>query len=190
MDIERKRLVMGILLIFFMISSVFGVLFFGFNQGTTNLNYNDFKFKQIQGQWGTTLNKQKILFEYHPIDVESLIIDTPTKSIITNSKMIYLTSDFNDTDKESIAQSSFQLTQRFNEQNVFVVNAFTQETQYNTPIITCENASNTIPVLFFQSAENTSITNINNCIILEASTQYAFGRLRDRILYMLYGVIE
>ena len=189
MDDSKKRLVMGVLLIFFMISSVFGVLFFGFNEGSTSLRYGDYNFKSVQNQWGVKIGKKKLLFEYHPSDVDNLNLSEETKNRLLSSRMIYITSDFNDTTKQAIAQAAFQLTDHLIEKNIIVVNAFTESTSYNTPIITCENATEFLPVLYFETHNITQIETINNCLMLRGESQFDFGRLRDRLLYAIYEII-
>ena len=61
--------------------------------------------------------------------------------------------------------------------------------EYDLPILTCTNATLKTPVIIFNMSDNTSIVEIDNCIYLNARGR-EFLRLRDRLLYSYYGVIE
>jgi hypothetical protein len=56
-------------------------------------------------------------------------------------------------------------------------------------VLSCANATLQTPVLLFNVSDNTSIIDINNCIYLNARGT-EFLRLRDRVLYSYYGVIN
>jgi len=64
--------------------------------------------------------------------------------------------------------------------------------EYDLPVITCANATLKTPVIIFNvsdRATSPSIIDVNNCIYLNARGG-DFLRLRDRLLYSYYGVIQ
>ncbi len=189
MAIDRKKLVVGIILAFVMISSAFGVIFYGFNQGTSSMRYGDYNFKRYREQWSIKLNGEQLLFNYHPLDVENINVSSEADSMISNARMIYFTSDFNSTLREAIANTAFQLNSRLAKKGIYTVNAFIQETPYNTIIIRCENATASVPVVLMQYSNSTSVYNEGFCIIFEADSYAGFDRITDRVLYAVYDVI-
>ena len=67
---------------------------------------------------------------------------------------------------------------------------FTTENEYNIPVITCADATPTVPVLYFQRTNETKVYREGSCIILEAATDFDLLRLKDRILYGIFGVMK
>jgi hypothetical protein len=61
--------------------------------------------------------------------------------------------------------------------------------EYDLPILTCANSTLKTPVIVLNVSDSTSIVEENNCIYLNARGT-EFLRLRDRLLYSYYGVIE
>jgi hypothetical protein len=187
---ERKKLIMGLVLVFFMISSVFGVLFFGFNTGGGEArDYGEYTFKPNQNQWQVKIDGEKKLFYYHPLDIQHIEVPDDVESSLLNAKMMYFTSDVNSEAKGAIASSIFILSQTLNGRSIFPVTAFTTENSFNVPIITCENSTSSIPVVLMQPANSTTISREGNCIIIEGSDVYSFEQITERLLYMYYGVI-
>ncbi len=190
MAIDRKKFIMGFLLAFFMITSVFGVVFFGFSSGESSVKYGTYTFKRFRDQWAVKINDKKLLFAYHPLDVEYINISDDAKQKLLNAKMLYLTSDFNSTTKEAIAQFNFQIIPILTEKRIFAVPGFLQKTPYDFPVFDCRNATDLVPVMVLQYGDTTSINNEGNCLTAQGDSYDAFDRLRDRIIYLLYGVMK
>ena len=92
MDEDRRKLIMGIILVFFMVSSVFGVFVFGFHDGTssTSQRYNGHKFTIFQNQWKVELNGEDKLFDYYPEDVDYIPVDPAVSSPLIWIQMLLL----------------------------------------------------------------------------------------------------
>ncbi|MEK6948680.1 MAG: hypothetical protein AABX34_00555, partial [Nanoarchaeota archaeon] len=73
--------------------------------------------------------------------------------------------------------------------NIFVRNGFTAE-QQNFPIITCNQSTNFVPVIYFKSSNATKVYLDNNCITAEALTQADVIRVKDRLVYGILGIIK
>ena len=60
---------------------------------------------------------------------------------------------------------------------------------YNYPIITCDNATEFIPVIYLKKGEETQIYTEGNCIIAEAAFEQAFIALKDKLMYTILGIL-
>jgi hypothetical protein len=175
-----------------MVGSVFGVIFFGFGpgSGTGSVKYNDFKFINKGSFWSTIVDGREALFTYFPDDVKSITVDGSIIGVLKNKLEVDVTSDFNDTFAQEISLAGYNLGITLNNFNVFVRQGFTAENDYNFPIITCEDANNFVPVIYFKSANETNVHLKDNCVIADALRQDDVERIKDRLVYGMLGVIE
>ena len=193
MDEDKKKLVLGVIMVFFMVSSVFGVLFFGFHDNTGGginaQQYNGLKFTTYQNQWKVEIDGEDKLFYYYPQDIDYIDVDDSVVGTFQNAKMVYFTSDAESALKGPIAQSIFYFADDLGGENVHVVTAFTDENEFSLPVITCADATETVPVVMYTTGNKTGVSSIGSCIVLEGDSDVSFGRLTERILYGYYGVI-
>ncbi len=178
---------MGIL----MIGSIFGVVFFGFGSSasTTSMDYKDFKLTNKGNFWSTIVDGREALFTYFPEDVESVIVDGSIITRLKDKLEIDVTSDFNDTFAEQISLVGYNMGITLNNFNIFVRQGFTAENDYNYPVITCEDSTSFVPVIYFKNSNETKVYFEDDCIIAEASTQSDVERIKDRLVYGIFGVI-
>ena len=190
-DGEKGKKFLVYLIGFIMVFSVFGVIFFGFGDGgATSLRYNDFKFTSKGSFWSTTVNEREALFTYFPSDVESINVSNDLLNRLRNILEIDATSKFNDTFAKQISLAEYNMGLTLNNFNVFVRQGFTTESQYNFPVITCEDSTPFVPVIYFKSSNETKVYLENNCIIAEALRQDDVERIKDRLVYGILGIIE
>lgn len=176
----------GIIMVF----SAFGVIFFGFSAGSGgNVKYNGLKFIDKGNFWSVNINGREALFTYLPDEATSINIESLAVDRLKNVVQIDTTSEFNDTLAEPIALAQFQMGTALFNFNIFVRNGFTAE-QQNFPIITCNQSTNFVPVIYFKSSNATNVYLDNNCIIAEALTQIDVIRVKDRLVYGILGIIE
>ena len=173
-----------------MVLSVFGVVFFGYGGGVNSVNEKGLKFVDNGNYWTTNVNGREALFTYLPSQVESIPISYDIINRFKNVIEIDVTSDFNDTFAEEIALAQFQIGVTLNNFNVFVRNGFTSENPSNFDIITCEDSTNLVPVIYFKSSNETKVYVENNCIIAEALSENDVLGVKDRLVYWVLGVIE
>jgi DNA/RNA endonuclease YhcR with UshA esterase domain len=138
------------------------------------------------------LNNKKIGFIHHPEEVDFINVSSDIMVQLKNIKMIYFTSDPVNPFKAEIAQVEYQLGRVMDEEfNIYAIAGFTDDTIFPNQLkITCENATQTTPVILFEEANQTIIDRRDGCIIAGSESGENFGRIRDRILYGMYGVIE
>jgi len=188
---EKGKKTLVYLIGFIMISSVFGVIFFGYNtDGTTTAKYNGFKFINKGGFLSTNVNGREVLFSYFPSDVELIPIDSETINRLKDKLEVDVTSEFNDTLSEAIALAQFQMGITLNNFNAFVRNGFTSENPSNFQIITCRDSTDFVPVIYFRSSNETRIYLKNDCIIAEAASDVDVIRIKDRLVYGILGIIK
>jgi|SRR3989338_4913743 len=189
--VEKRKKFLVYFIGFIMVFSVFGVIFFGFGDGgTTSLRYNDFKFANKGSSWSTMINEKEALFTYFPSDVGGINVSNDVINRLKNILEIDVTSGFNDTFAKQISLAEYNMGLTLDNFNVFVRQGFTAESQYNFPVITCEDATPFVPVIYFKKSNETKVYLEDNCIIAEALRQDDVERIKDRLVYGILGIIE
>ena len=187
---DKTKKVMVYFIGFIMISSVFGVIFFGFGGGGASVRYNSFKFFNRGDSWSTNIDGRDAMFTYLPSEIEAIPLDGNTASRLKNTLQIDITSDINDTFAEGIALAEYQMGITLSNFNVFTRNGFTNQTKYNAPVITCNNATDFVPVIYFKKGNATKIYIRDKCVIAEAGNHADVIRIKDRLVYGILGVIK
>ena len=186
-DIGKKIIVyfIGITMIF----SVFGVIFFGFGAGSSGtIKYNGLKFTDKVNFWSVNVNGREALFTYLPDELALINVENAAIEKLKNVVQIDATSQFNDTLAEPIALAQFQIGTTLSNFDIFVRNGFTAE-QQNFPVITCEDATQFVPTIYFKESNITDVHMENNCIIAEAANAADVIRLKDKLVYGILGII-
>ena len=186
-NIGKKMIVyfIGITMVF----SVFGVIFFGFGAGSSGtVKYNGFKFVDKGNFWSVNVNGREALFTYLPDEAASINVESSAVDRLKNVVQIDTTSEFNDTLAEPIALAQFQMGTTLFNFNIFVRSGFTSEYP-NFPTITCKDATQFVPVIYFKESNATNVHIENNCIIAEAANAADAIRLKDRLVYGILGII-
>ena len=175
---------------FIMISSVFGIIFYGFSSGGASAEYNGFKFFNRGDFWSANIDGREAMFTYFPSEIEGIPADDNAVSRLKNTLQIDITSDINGTFAEGIALAEYQMGITLSNFDVFTRNGFTNQTKYNAPVITCNNATNFVPVVYFTKGNATRIYMQGNCVIAEAANNADVIRLKDRLVYGILGIIK
>ena len=176
-----------IFIAFIMISSVIGFLYSG---ETDTFKYKDLKFKRTQTEWYTTINDQKLTFNYFPSEVEQIELSEEITTILLNKPEIDTTSDLNDTFSEEIALAQYNFALTSSNLNIYIRRGFTTNNTFNLPIITCEDSTFAVPIIHFKQSNQTKISMNNSCIIAEARNNIDILRTKDRLLYSILGIIR
>lgn len=188
--VEKRKRYMVYLMGIVMVGSLFGVVFFGFgNSGATSMKYNDFKFVNRGSFWSAIIDNREAMFTYLPSDVDVISVSNNAINRLKNKVQIDMTSDFNDTSAESIALAQYQIGITLNNFDVFVRSGFTSE-QQNFPVITCDDSSNFVPVIYFKSSNETGVYLDNDCVIAEASNPADIIMIKDRLVYGILEIIK
>lgn len=185
-----QKVIIGGVIAFLMVFSILG-FFSRSNNTSKKLTYNGFKFTLNQNGLFLVQGKTVFSFKYFPTTLENMTYDRNIDSLLQNAKMIYITSDNNDTFVQQIGQVKYLFASQITKMNRFVQNSYTSKVDgLNLPEITCLNATQTTPVIYFLSSNQTTINLEKNCIIIKATDENNFFMPVDRMLYGFLGVIK
>ncbi len=184
----NKKLIMPLFIVFIMVMSVFG---FMWGSSRKKMEYNGFKFIQLEnGGFMLKIDNSKVIFNYYPSELEWLNTTKGIKDLF-NTPMVYVTYDPNSTHAETIAQIHFNIAQLLDEtKGIYVQNAFTSETEHDIPVITCKNATLSVPVVKIEKANTTEITLEDWCVVVKAKDKQEMFGAYERLLYSILGVME
>ncbi len=176
---------MGYFIMALMILSLAG--FVSFHDSGEIENINGFEFTQESHYWKSKINGKQMFFNYLPNQVNDINI---SNNVLFNANAFQFTYDPDDENVQDIAVTQFNMIQNLREgKNVFVSTGMSSQNEFELPIITCNETSTQMPVVYFKSANYTRISEENGCILVEGANSYDFLRLKDRFLYAVYNVI-
>ncbi|MBU1201657.1 MAG: hypothetical protein KJ583_07010 [Nanoarchaeota archaeon] len=183
---RRKKFYIGAILVFLMIISMLGILLG--NDGGAQFEYNKFKFEVENNLLVTKINGEKKTFRFLPQELLSIKTPADLKQTLKEPMMV-LTFDpgvgvqnliYLDLIRKDFSDSF----------DSFVQSGITNQSElYNMPLVNCDNATQSIPVIYFNLSNETSITKDDYCTVFNGQT-IEFLKLRDLTLYIYYGVIN
>ncbi len=180
---SRGAIYVAVFIAAIMVTSVLGFIFGERDQESMTYKNHDFYKKNLK--WVTKINGKDAAFDYFPSEVESINLSENAKNKILNSRMVYVTYDPNQTN-DAVGFAQFDLNQKLMLINVYVANGMTKNNKYGIQIITCENATQFVPVVVLEPSTKNVIKEEGNCLILDGDPL----KLKDRLLYGVFGVIE
>jgi hypothetical protein len=179
---SKGAMYVAIFIAVIMITSVLGYIFGDGSQESMTYGKHDFYKKNLK--WVTKINGNEVAFDAFPAEVELINLSENAKNKILDSKMIYVTYNPNQTNEE-LGFAQFDLNQKLMLINIYVSNGMTAENKYGISVITCENATQFVPVIVLEYSSNNIIKEEGSCIILDGDPIL----LKDRLLYSVFGVI-
>ena len=187
---KRKQLIIVVFMSVIMVFSVFGIIFYGFNP-ESKLKYKKFNFNRKDYGWSILINKKETVFDYFPTEVTDIKIEENVIDRISNSLEIDATYDTNVSYADDIATAQYSMQEIIGSHfNIYIRLGVTTDDIYNFPIITCNESTDFIPVIYFKESNETKVYLDGNCIIAEIKDSYDAARIKDRLLYGLFGIIE
>lgn len=186
-----SKKVMVYFIAFIMVSSVFGIIFSGYRQRTASLEYNGFKFSRENDAWAATIGGKKMYFDYYPGEVEFINVTPGIADLLKNTYEIDATSEPESDFKDTIALLEYNMAAFLNDNlNIYLRIGFTEDNDYDKPVILCEDATMTVPVIYFKISNKTAVNLENNCITAEAKNDFDFIRVKDVLVYSILGIIR
>jgi len=168
-----------------MVASVMGFLWGGQSSGASQ-KYGQFSFTYRNGQWISNVQGKIIVIRHLPGDLENITVPEDAKTMVSNAGMVYITYS-NSTNPQNLALAQYELGNNLATNTRFVINALAYQNPNNATVITCENATQSVPVIMLvESEENNSIFLNKSCIVLEGSPSV----VSDRLVYAAYGIIK
>jgi len=189
-DSKWKRNVISIFIVLLMVFSVLGIML-SRDEGEQTKKYNGHKFVARENKWLLSIDKKWIDFDYFPTAVEDIEVNDEIKDRILSTEMLHITFD-PDNVTESMDKMRFDLTNLLaNLHDIYAASSVIKNsTEYNLPIMTCENATVFVPIIELKLGDETAIGMEDNCIIIRAESAEDMIRLRDAMIYNILGVME
>ncbi|MBI2124551.1 hypothetical protein HYT92_02055 [Candidatus Pacearchaeota archaeon] len=187
---EKRKWGLIIFIVFIMIGTTFSFVFFGFQPQSDVVKHNGMKFVRYADRWEAEINGKRAAFSFLPAEITDLNASDDFSKMLQNKIEIDVTYDSNDTYKESIALAQHQMGLVLSQYGVFMRKGFINNNTFNVPVITCNDSSANVPVVYFKTANSTNIRVENNCVIAEASSEVNFLKIKDRLLYGILGVMS
>ncbi len=173
-------------LIFMVIGMSSGFVFFGFNDGS-KIIYNGHKFLYKGDHWEAKVNGVVAATTYAPEQVMGTEVPQELAPLLQNKVQIDATSDVNDSMKDWISLAQYQMGLTLAAGSVYLREGFLQNGT-SFPQISCEDASSFVPVIYFESSNETKASLEGNCVIVEARSGQEMILLKDRLLYAMLGL--
>ncbi|MBN1156208.1 hypothetical protein JXA85_01200 [Candidatus Woesearchaeota archaeon] len=161
------------------------------NDSEDAFEYNGYKFDILNNMLTTKVGNMKLTFFSDPRYVDNINISPEILPLLKNSRMIYFTYNDSDILKEDVALVHYTIAEPvWKSLNLYVVQALTDENEYNYPVITCANATSAVPVIYFIHSNATGFVLEGNCVIANAFSKSDVYVLTDRLLFGLYGIMK
>jgi len=182
-----KQNIVALFIVIILVSSAVGLMFG--KAGLEKEKYNDYTFIRKGNGWIIRTENVELGFNYFPTEVEHIDLSSDIIDRISGPLEIDSTYDSNDTYAEAIAAAQFGLSDVLSRANIYLRVGLIDENEFNMPIITCENSTVHVPVIYFRESNQTKIYLEEDCIIAEADNEADFIRIKDRLLYGLLDII-
>ena len=185
----QSKYFLGIFIVSIMVLSGLGYMMG--DSATDSNTYNGQKFVAGQNAWQTEVDGLNLFFRYHPTDVDGISVDNASIQALRDARMVFITFDPDTEIVSDFELARMQFERAFFEADVF---PFTGVTANNSayaafPVVTCANATTTVPVIVMGQSNETGIDSQGTCIQLNAIDAFDVPILRERLLYSYYGII-
>lgn len=178
-----------------MILSVLGAFMGDDTDSGTTMKYGKFKFTIENNQYALKIDGKTSLFTFFPAEVEDVAIPKEAYDAVKNTPQLIMTFKPQREDMSGIDLARFDMATALFDQGKGVVQGVAgADLRYALPYLTCDNATQFVPVIYFETTNNTAdtvgIVFKDNCIIFSGRSQLDFVKLKDRFIYSIYGVIQ
>ena len=187
---EKKKLGLIFFIIIIMIGTTFSFVYYGFSGVDEKVRYNGIVFVKFPDRWEAKINGISAAFSYQPAETQNIEVVGSLADRLREKPEIDATYDYNVTFAPVIALAEHQMSLTLANYGVYLRQGFTTNTTFNLPIITCNDSTQNVPVIYFRYSNSTNIHMENDCIVAEASTNADFIKVKDRLQYGMLGVMK
>lgn len=190
---RRKKVVMSIILSALMILSLAGIYL---SSSSAQGSFKEFgvRFSVVPGSNGVNLYEGKVggvkrSFYFLPSALLGIDYPSEANDVLRSSEALIVSFDPNSSvdSKQYIDLVRFDL---FNNLDKPVISAQESDSgEYFLPVVGCDNASASLPVVLFREDDNLSVSFDNNCLVMQGKGG-DFLALRDKFLYEYYGIYD
>ncbi|MDO8740557.1 MAG: hypothetical protein Q7J54_03195 [Candidatus Woesearchaeota archaeon] len=186
----NKQVLVTLFLAFIMVFSTFAVIFDRYTN-VVKLKYNGHSFSQNGNLFATKINGNNVYFDNFPKNVEDINLSSDIVSRISNTKMLYITYDISQDTRKIMGKTQYDLQnalwQNF---KIYAAASLMNESSYNLPVVSCRNATASVPVMELSYSNETGASLEGNCIFVYSTNEAELIRLKDRLLFGLFGIIK
>ncbi|MBD3203067.1 hypothetical protein GF327_02135 [Candidatus Woesearchaeota archaeon] len=191
---KRQKILIAVMSAIFLISSIAGVVLYqGNSQDNSiilNVSGNFYDFTREQNYYTVAANKKTLRVYNLPYEVDYINISEDILDKLSDSRMLFFSFDPGVEDLTYVDFIRFEMGNQFREKGIYVIEGVSQQSEiYNLPVITCENATQFIPVLLFSGSNTTKVFEKDNCIHIQSRSR-GFIKVMDKINYKLNGIIK
>lgn len=176
---RRNQITIGVILIFVMFGSVFGIVVgsFGKENDSKKINYNGYEFIKQNNFWVLNLGDFQFAFKYNPNEVEK--IDSELEYLNHYyDKPLYISSENSEATSE-IYTNLNQIVQRM--QSACLEKEGCEE---NLPVKTCENN-----FIIITKSNETKIIQNESCVFIQGAEEN-LTKISDEFLFKIMGIRE
>ena len=187
--VRRNRIMIGFVTIFIMLGGGLGIFASNIGINENTVPYNEHNFELTQRGWELRLNNEMYYFTHHPIEVENINANDEIFDKLKENDNILLSFDPNSFYFDIISDSQFYLSEKLGRHGKNIGQGFSNESNYDVPIINCENSDENTLVILFKEGEEENIDIENNCIKAYSSYDEGFALIANKILFGKLNII-
>ncbi len=174
---KRNQIIVGIILIFVMLGSVFGIIVGSFEkEDNSKINYNGFEFAKQNNRWILNIGNFNFIFQYNPYQVEE--INSENLKYLDNyyNKPLYISSESN----EAISEIYINLKQIAQRIQFACINE--KECEGDLPVKTCEDN-----FIIIKKGNSSEIVQDENCVFIKGAEEN-LTEISDEFLFQITGI--
>lgn len=185
-----SKIVISIFFSLIMVTSILAIIFGGNTTTEDTVDYGDFRFVRKADHWEVEVDKKVISVYNHPSMLEDIEVDPEIINRLRNTEMVYITSPTQGEQLEYFGLAAYEMSQVLEEFDVFPAAGISDNnTGYNVPLITCDSATATVPVITFEYTNESKVYLDSNCIKIDGVTGFDIVRIKDRLVLGFIGVM-
>ena len=186
---RRNRMMIGGITIFVMLGGGLGIFASNIGLSENVVPYNEHNFELTQRGWQLRLNNERYYFTHHPLEVENINPSNEIFDKLKETNNILLSFDPNSIYFDIMSDSQFYLSEKLSKQGKSLGQGFSNESNYNVPIINCDNADENTLVILFKEGEEEIIEIEENCIKAYSSYGEGFPLIANKMIFGLLDII-
>ena len=177
----KTKIILTIFIAFIMITSVIGFIWTsGDSEDNSNfLEYNNYKFKNVNGRYLLDINSNEFVFDNSPYEVAEIHLED--FNIESDKYYILFNPEEKDLNMEYSIQKLYLVLKSLNV-NIQLACSKEEGCDSNLPIKNCEDYS-----FYFKKSEDTKVYKENKCVVVEGDNQ-GISKAVDKINLKLLNI--
>ena len=193
MNTDKSTIIAVIIVIIIIVTASFVIYKI---RNRDNYNYKDFKVQKTSFGWSVLafVNDQPYLLNlrYDPKSVENITIDKNVRTQLLSKPTAYLTvnPDMKGTSVIAAVEIANIISRKLGIFNIETIGALTEYVNNATPIITCNNITQKVNVIWLRTGLETKVFLEKECIIIQGTTEEEIARAADRLIYEVLTIVD